>query len=46
VLEARERGLEAALADVAPGAGDVGPDLDVHGGLVPSKGVGTLLTEG
>ncbi len=30
VLEAGERGLEAALADVAPGAGDVGPDLDVH----------------
>ena len=32
VLERGERGLEAALADVAPGAGDVGPDLDVHGG--------------
>ena len=30
VLEGGERGLEAALADVAPGAGDVGPDLDVH----------------
>ena len=29
-VEALERGLEAALADVAPGAGDVGPDLDVH----------------
>ena len=31
MLERGERGLEAALADVAPGAGDVGPDLDVHG---------------
>ena len=31
VLERGERGLEAALADVAPGAGDVRPDLDVHG---------------
>ena len=30
VLEPGERGLEAALADVAPGAGDVRPDLDVH----------------
>jgi hypothetical protein len=29
-LELRERGLEAALAHVAPGAGDVRPDLDVH----------------
>ena len=28
VLEGGERRLEAALADVAPGAGDVGPDLD------------------
>ena len=31
VLEARERGLEAPLSDVAPGAGDIRPDLDVHG---------------
>jgi hypothetical protein len=30
VREPRERGLEAALADVAPGADDIGPDLDVH----------------
>jgi hypothetical protein len=33
VLEVGQRGLEAALADVAPGAGDVRPDLDVHGSL-------------
>jgi len=33
VLVALERGLEAALADVAPGTGDVRPDLDVHGSL-------------
>src|SRR5439155_26467944 len=32
VGERGERALEAALADVAPGAGDVRPDLDVHGG--------------
>ena len=30
VLEAGERRLDAALADVAPRAGDVRPDLDVH----------------
>jgi hypothetical protein len=30
VREGGQRGLEAALADVAPGAGDVRPDLDVH----------------
>ncbi len=30
VLEALQRGLEAALADVAPGTGDIGPDLDVQ----------------
>ena len=30
VRELREGGLEAALADVAPGADDVGPDLDNH----------------
>ena len=30
VLELSERGLEPALPDVAPGAGDVGPDLDLH----------------
>ena len=32
VLELLERLLEAALADGAPGAGDVRPDLDVHDG--------------
>jgi hypothetical protein len=37
VLEGRERGLEAALADVAPGAGDVRPDLDVHGGSLVER---------
>ena len=26
-----------ALADVAPGTGDVGPDLDVHAGLPPGR---------
>ena len=30
VLELRQRRLEATLADVAPGAGDVRPDFDVH----------------
>src|SRR3954447_24709840 len=30
VLEGGQRGLEAALADGAPRAGDVGPDLDFH----------------
>src|SRR5579862_979646 len=30
VLEAVERGLEATLPDVAPGAGNVRPDFDVH----------------
>ena len=32
VREARQGGLEAALADVAPGTDDVGPDLDLHDG--------------
>src|SRR5438874_11724325 len=31
VRELRERLLEAALADVAPRAHDVGPDVDLHG---------------
>ncbi|MBA2282546.1 MAG: DinB family protein, partial [Acidimicrobiia bacterium] len=31
VGEARQRVLEPALADVAPGANDVGPDLHLHG---------------
>ena len=31
VLEGGQGGLEAALADVTPGARDVGPDFDVHG---------------
>jgi hypothetical protein len=30
VLELAERVLKPALADVAPGAHDVGPDLDLH----------------
>ena len=30
VLEALQGSLEAPLADVAPGAGDVGPDVDAH----------------
>src|SRR5690606_9717589 len=30
--EAAERRLETSLADVAPGARDVGPDVDLHGG--------------
>jgi hypothetical protein len=30
VLELRQSRFEAALADVAPGASDVRPDLDVH----------------
>ena len=30
VRESGQRGLEAALADVAPGTDDVGPDLDLH----------------
>ena len=30
VVEAGQGGLQAALADVAPGADDVGPDLDTH----------------
>src|SRR5699024_1043373 len=29
-LEGRQAGLELALADVAPGAGDVGPDVYVN----------------
>ena len=37
VLEAGERGLEAALADVAPGTGDVRPDLDVHRSIVANR---------
>ena len=37
VLELGQRGLEAALADVAPRARDVRPDLDVHDGG-PSDG--------
>ena len=32
VREARQGGLEAALADVAPGTDDVGPDLYLHDG--------------
>ena len=31
VLEIGQRGFEAALSDVAPRAGDVRPDLHVHG---------------
>src|SRR5665213_144781 len=34
VLEALERSLETALADVAPRARDVRPDLDVHSRLL------------
>src|SRR5439155_26183079 len=34
VRERRQGTLEPALADVAPGAGDVRPDLDVHGAFL------------
>ena len=34
VLELLERGFEATLADVAPRAGDVRPDLHVHNRLL------------
>ena len=30
VIEQRKRMLEAALAEIAPRADDVGPDVDVH----------------
>src|SRR4026209_2557863 len=30
IVEARERFLEAALADVAPRTDEVGPDIDAH----------------
>jgi hypothetical protein len=36
VLEGGERGLEPALPDEAPGAGDIGPDLYVHRGSFAS----------
>jgi len=42
MLELGERGLEAALADVAPGAGDVRPDFDVHGNAPQRK----LISQG
>ena len=44
-LELLEGSLEPALADVAPGAGDVGPDLDVHG-VRSFQRRGKLLTQG
>jgi hypothetical protein len=31
VLELLERRFETALADITPGAHDIGPDLDQHG---------------
>jgi hypothetical protein len=31
-FEPGQRALEPALAEVAPGAGDIGPDLDAHRG--------------
>ena len=46
VREARQRGLEAALADVAPRADDVGPDLDLHGRWQPRKMSGDLPADG
>ncbi len=44
-VELFEGGFEAALADVAPGTNDVGPNLNFHngeprGGLVVARGVG------
>src|SRR6185437_11533928 len=36
-VEAGERRLEAALADVAPGTDHVRPDLDFHSPSVPTK---------
>ena len=38
VLELPERGFEAALPDVAPGAGDVRPDLDFHAAWLDVRG--------
>ena len=35
VRERRKGGFKAAFADVAPGAGDVGPDLNLHAGNNP-----------
>ena len=46
VLEARERGLEAPLSDVAPRAGKIRPDLDVHGLIEASGGRQTARRAG
>jgi hypothetical protein len=35
MIEGGQGVLETALADVAPGTDDVGPDLDIHGSVVP-----------